>query len=61
MLGKGTAAVCTDPGCGPETAWVEEGVSWFRPDGWGWYGSGVLGVRWGLNHVPVGVYCMCVG
>ena len=49
MLGKGTAAVCTDPGCGPETTWVEEGVSWFRPDGWGWYGSGVLGVRWGLN------------
>jgi len=44
VLGKGTAAVCTDPGCGPETTWVEEGVSWFRHDGWGWYGSGVLGV-----------------
>ncbi len=38
---KGTAAVCTDPGCGPETAWVEEGVSWFRGDGRGWYRSGV--------------------
>ena len=45
MLGKGTAKVCTDPDCGPETTWVEEeGVSWFRYDGRGWHGSGVLGV-----------------
>ena len=27
MLGKGTAVVCTDPSCGPETTWTEEGVS----------------------------------
>ena len=44
VLGKGTAIVCTDPGCRPETMWVEEGVSWFRNDGRGWYGSGVVGV-----------------
>ena len=45
MLGKGTAAVCTaGPGYGPETTWVEEGVSWLWYDGRGWYGSGVLGV-----------------
>ena len=56
MLGKGTAAVCTtDPCCRPETIRGSEGVSWFRYDGRGWYGSGVLGVlNKGRN------YYMCV-
>ena len=54
MLGKGTtAAVCADPGCEPETAWVEECVSSFRDDGRGWYRSGVLALG-------VFLYCWCV-
>ena len=56
---KRVAAVCTDPGCGPEITWVEEGVSWFRYDGRGWYGSGVLGVRTREGTIFV-YYCVCL-
>ena len=59
MLGKGTATVCTDPGCEPETTWDKEGVSSVWSDGREWYGFGVI--RGGICVYCVCSRCMCVG